>query len=544
MTETAQPTQEHYIGMSTSLQQRASRLFDNNINTIMQELMQNARRAGATRITVDVGVNAMTIHDNGKGIFSEGFNIDLGGSGWNPTTIKDEDAAGMGLFSLAQRTPTISSCGWRTSISEKAFNGLEPVTLEPVEHIQGTEINFRLDPRESESMSTVVLRAGVLLPVEVILNGKPITQKPGLVREGTGVRLDNLLISDQSDAPTLWRSSFVSDPNGIYLVVNFFGTVVLHQLPNIPTALKSMRLYIYVDILEAENNKLQMVLPSRNALVECDFLQRVIKVGLTEIGRGFCRVPHDLHYAAYAALKQLTDVDIPESTPMLYCCGGEASEECLSRENPTTCEDVLLLKMDWPQEIQVNRACKTRTLLRYEPRNEGYKWFDSLPVASELVIMSGDEQIVIPETEMGDSLEVLVVKDLKIKLPQADLEFPVDVYCSQCYAYNYVQTDNGDFIYISEGTSVSDAVIEIRSAVFDENDERDDSYEQQRESFTVDVLNLLKGILATDLEVLKVHIKTMWDNNLWGVLPPNHKVTIISSGEDYYGLSFEIEALP
>ena len=88
---------------------RAGLLFNASLPDILSELLQNSRRAGATRIDITfdedidgyVKDSVFTIKDNGVGFFSEGTDINLGSTKWDETTQVKEDPAGCGIFSLA-----------------------------------------------------------------------------------------------------------------------------------------------------------------------------------------------------------------------------------------------------------------------------------------------------------------------------------------------------------------------------------------------------------------------------------------------------------
>ncbi|MBK6616244.1 ATP-binding protein [Ottowia sp.] len=72
--------------------------------TVVQELIQNARRAGATKVwvstgTSDSGEGVMTVADNGSGIDDFQVLLHVATSGWNEDTKKTEGPYGMGFLS-------------------------------------------------------------------------------------------------------------------------------------------------------------------------------------------------------------------------------------------------------------------------------------------------------------------------------------------------------------------------------------------------------------------------------------------------------------
>ena len=88
---------------------RVAQFFDSTTLTIVNELLQNARRAGATRVDITTSDDAVTIKDDGSGIKDPAVLLNFGRSHWDPDTLQRELPAGMGLASLARRTATIET---------------------------------------------------------------------------------------------------------------------------------------------------------------------------------------------------------------------------------------------------------------------------------------------------------------------------------------------------------------------------------------------------------------------------------------------------
>src|SRR3546814_7507583 len=92
---------------------KVSRLFNGTIADVLNELFQNARRAGAGRIEVRVseheGSSVLTIADDGRGIDDPASYVTLGRSGWNDAIARREDTAGMGVFRDRKSTRLNSS---------------------------------------------------------------------------------------------------------------------------------------------------------------------------------------------------------------------------------------------------------------------------------------------------------------------------------------------------------------------------------------------------------------------------------------------------
>ena len=92
---------------------RVTRMFAATLADAFTEILQNARRAGARRVHVAVadseGNTAVTVTDDGAGIADAGVLLSFAENGWSEDLVAAEDAAGMGMLSLARRGCTVSS---------------------------------------------------------------------------------------------------------------------------------------------------------------------------------------------------------------------------------------------------------------------------------------------------------------------------------------------------------------------------------------------------------------------------------------------------
>ena len=84
-----------------------------NANKAVLELVQNGRRAGASRIEIITTENTLTVVDDGSGIDDFGNLLAIAKSGWNESIQKDESPYGAGFISalFAAEHLTVSSRG-------------------------------------------------------------------------------------------------------------------------------------------------------------------------------------------------------------------------------------------------------------------------------------------------------------------------------------------------------------------------------------------------------------------------------------------------
>ena len=78
--------------------QNIGSVFSDNTKVI-SELLQNSRRAGATRIDVVRGEGFISVSDNGSGIKSFQDLLTLAQSNWDESVMDEDAPYGMGFFS-------------------------------------------------------------------------------------------------------------------------------------------------------------------------------------------------------------------------------------------------------------------------------------------------------------------------------------------------------------------------------------------------------------------------------------------------------------
>ena len=156
---------------------RVTRFYDAKLFSIFGELFQNARRAGASRINVEVSDTEIVVSDNGRGIETPQVLVDFGRSDYPGR--EHEEPAGMGLYSLAQRQTEINSRprngkAWTVSMTPDVFSGKAEAQVRlsdsPPHH--GTVVRFERKKKEWPESDARV--AGLYLPIAVTRS----TEKP------------------------------------------------------------------------------------------------------------------------------------------------------------------------------------------------------------------------------------------------------------------------------------------------------------------------------------------------------------------------------
>lgn len=131
--------------------EKVGRLFNASIDDILNELLQNARRAGAAKVLIDQIDDprfgpAIRIADDGAGLDDPRSLFSLGRSEWSKSLALSEDAAGMGFFSLANRGAMIVAGQKGTDSRQARRRGnIVGVTSDDERHRAHARSSHRLD---------------------------------------------------------------------------------------------------------------------------------------------------------------------------------------------------------------------------------------------------------------------------------------------------------------------------------------------------------------------------------------------------------------
>lgn len=160
---------------------KVMQFFDGTLSQTLHEILQNARRSGATNVTIahDDGKNRITVRDDGRGISDPRALLAFGRSDW-PEELRQESPAGMGVFSLARRSPRIRSRiadgrAWALQLSQDHFIGRAPAVVENDDDwtaAHGTEVAFSTLPTDNAWIPSVIAEAVRHYPIPATFNGR------------------------------------------------------------------------------------------------------------------------------------------------------------------------------------------------------------------------------------------------------------------------------------------------------------------------------------------------------------------------------------
>jgi hypothetical protein len=286
---------------------KANRLFTGTLQGRIIEILQNARRAGATKVVINNQNGVVSVRDNGSGVEDFARLLDLGGSGWDELEAS-EDPAGVGLFCLAPRRVVIRSQGKLAVIDGDGWSGTPvDVQVDPSPR-PGTILEFEDEPWKMD----VVEPNAVFTGLDVIVDNKRCARLPFVSQQAShclelGCRIEVC----ESDALSSWHRS---SPRGRYsldnVLINFHGQVVSFDWHPV----SEHRLHYLVE-LTGEPTSIRLMLPARTRVVENGaFTQLKDALQLEAFRYLLRRGHHRLPYSEYLYARR-RGIELPEATP-------------------------------------------------------------------------------------------------------------------------------------------------------------------------------------------------------------------------------------
>ena len=160
-----------------------TRFFNGTDLDVIRELLQNAARAGATRVAVVTGEGVIEVSDDGEGISDPSALLAFGRSNWSDPGVSADDPAGMGVFSMARRRVTVTSRpaagqAWTVDLRPDHFAGETQADVRTVADdaiARGTRV--RVSTESVSHAVRAVTAAARYYPLPVTFNGEPVRQE-------------------------------------------------------------------------------------------------------------------------------------------------------------------------------------------------------------------------------------------------------------------------------------------------------------------------------------------------------------------------------
>ncbi len=308
--------------VSRRLLRKADRLFTGTVDGRMIELLQNARRAGATHVRIHVEGGWVTVHDDGRGVEDFQQLLNMGGRGWADEIEVAEDPAGVGLFGLAPRETVIMSGENQIRLQKEHWVGeLVPIqSCDPP--VRGTIIRFKAEDTDEAkawasvdrvypyavfSGMTITTDNGVVEPVD-FLPGDHVFSHPEL-----GIIVE---VSAYGDWPEPQRRVYERVKQGWgygrKVMLNFHGQIVLDEFRDVDTG--DQQLCYLIDMTGAPTD-LRMMLPARTRIVENEAYRQLKQALVLDTFRYIeRRGAHRLPFKEWERAVSL-GIQLPEATP-------------------------------------------------------------------------------------------------------------------------------------------------------------------------------------------------------------------------------------
>ena len=400
-----QPKVQRISGrVNAAILDKADRLFPNDDASIWTELLQNARRAGATVLEISVeeltpasGPCRIVVHDNGRGIENFQSLLTLGSSEWEVETQVREDPAGMGFFSLCRSEVQVHSGNRSVWITPNIFMGKgEAHVTHDSEFIAGTRLSF---VREStkDTLVTALKKVSEFCPLEVRLDGAVLPRHDFL--EGAFYReiIDGIEVGFATEFTWAW--SRYHDSNW-----NFYGARIEERFDSFTGLLRPDHPLSPVSVLARfnvlETGRVKLQLPDRRAIIQDAFLAEFCRKARAAAYRAFQQHgPHVLPFRNWKEAREL-GVPLPEAVCLLetWCSdpadqNGEPAFESSETRLLSDASGVLIVERDLSDSHTLDGALHSGAVLewnlyREEPGYEGYSWYDRLPrIASTRILL-------------------------------------------------------------------------------------------------------------------------------------------------------------
>jgi hypothetical protein len=534
---------------------RVTRLYNGTMTDCLHELLQNARRAGATRVDINLVAHGtgptLVLSDDGRGIDDPVHLLTLGQSGWDQETANREDPAGMGLFSLAGRHVTVrswsraASQGWQVVIPVDGWTGDQALSIEPCGLPSGTEISVLLPADWVRGLDAALKAAALYCPLPVRFQGDEIERKGFL---------DGACYMETGEGYHIGVFKRRAHEPRYHPRVNFHGVTLACQHDDVvevapPAYVWSAR----IDIDAAPS--LQLVLPARKEMVE----NEALKAARVAMERAIYRAiaaqgNHRLPFKSWLRAKAL-GVDLPEAARSLIVwkpTTADSSSPFLGAEEATDAADMIIIR---PAQADIDQAAASvlsnadllgGTAADPERQFEGYDWYDRLPRLTQIdFTFWRDGQCWTygtsdPDDLPGD-LESGPVDSLLMDLVMAASGHAGAVSAIRTFEVNaLIAANDGSWleeanVLFSKTAALSpEALGHLIDASFfcASEDSGSDSWQTQYDRFCDEARDLANTLLLGEEKALLASLHSAFHDHLRWLIPEGRQLTLTARRDD------------
>ncbi len=556
--ESAYPSTIH-ARVHDSAIDRVSRFFNATLDDAFVELLQNARRAGATAISVRSEYVSerqyrVAVVDDGAGIPDPSILLSFGESAWTGETEAAEDPAGIGFYSLSKFGCSIASRpradgrvapGWRAELTPESFLGKTGATVRaddraPEPH--GTAISF-LTAENTDCIGSILAGAAQYFPLPVGFNGRTLHRKPFLDRAIHTETWSGLEFG-------VYRNDYPSWPEHD---VNFHGRTFRAGLPGIE-CIAGGTWSARADIRVCPD--FELALPARKEPVVNDFLKEMREAAERAVFRAIAA--HEtgprLAFRDYRRANE-AGVRIPQPPPALEpwrppvaCIDNWRAPDGFETLRPSALVMTAEPETHHGQALwrALERAGISARLFAPDRRFEGYAWYDALPRVTGFSVhvthQGRTHSIVHPDEDGADAARDIpdraqlgfgarpdaILMRLHVSEPgirDRIVEIPADVVFMN-REEDYVEEIDP---LVTAGSDISPGELArlIHRAFFSSSDDADaDSHETQKIRFGEDAMRIALTLLASEDEALRHAIAEAIRREVLWAMPRGREVGV------------------
>ena len=531
---------------------------------IFLETLQNSRRAGATgvRVTVETLARpaghtpepseprlAVSITDDGAGIEDPAVLLSFGENGWNEDLVAREDAAGMGILSLAHRGCRIASRvrmpdghaghGWSVDLVPEHFTGRSEAPVRPDDgapYPSGTTVEFQA-AESADMIRAALANAARHYPLPVTFEDETVERRAFLDGSVHAETWNGLTFGVYRN-----RRQGYMEPD-----LNFFGLTVPVRLPTVETvhgAVWSVR----ADVVDCPG--LELLLPARREPVENAFLEELRQAARMAIYRAMAADPEPRPAFADWTRARGAGIELPPPPQVLRPWRPSIADIDDWREPPKPAPagpDALVVDFDpEPPEAQAlwraaERAGLAERLFEADRRLQGYEWHDRLDrvtgIDTEVTAEDGKtrplQDFPLPGQNEPTGIP-LPPRPAAIRMtlsfrtaggPGRTLHLPADLAFAG-EAWSWV----GDVLpLVTRDSSIEPHQLAelLRRGYFSPSDDADaDSWSTQAQRFDEDALHVATRLLCSEDSALEVSIAETVRREILYLVPNGRKVEI------------------
>ena len=420
---------------------RVTRFFNATTVETLNELFQNARRAGATRVDVTVADGEVTVRDDGHGIADPAALLAFGQTRWDDDATRREDPAGMGVYALARRPritirsrPRPADGGqlpaWEVHLTPEHFLGRATAAVRAIDDDIlpfGTEVRFDDDKANTGNVDC----AAQHFPLPVTCNGVKAYRRDFLydaihVETWRGIRIG------------VYAHSY---HRGRQTELNFHGIQIeAVRLPYVSSM--DSHLHVKADVVDCA--ELELVLPARKSVVETPFVDQL----RTACRRAIYRAMLARHPEIDVPADVRTDaLDLGVQLPMAHAAlvpwkpryadeyvndRQTAGRTALPGDPIVVDTDGMPLCDQHALYRAAQRASISHRLCREETRYRGYHWYDRLKTTTKLttrIVRDGDELCIEDCRKQHDPPQTCRPDGITFVLQTIDGDGTIDHLC-------------------------------------------------------------------------------------------------------------------